>query len=303
MKKSNHIKPILTGAVVLICGVLVVNLFLAAIFPDWKGFVSNDTLAGLNAAFSKTQSLSKPESTPPSLAQGGVNIQKSRDVVKNIINEAEENAPIGSAAPKPESPAPVADNSAVEDTSENMVPKVELTEAQKIEIALKKFQDALTERDVIKEGQEDLVQPYIEKRSNRDNPFDEVKEADPIYAIPAGGLPPDPFYPPPGDRVDPGETLKEYVKTINLQGVVMIEDKYFAFIDSGGQTHKQTKGDSYKDKIKVNVDDISLDAVLLSDEFGNQAFIDFGFRKGFEVQPVDEVIYITNIGTKREKEE
>jgi hypothetical protein len=300
MRKSNYIKPILTGAIALICGVLVVNLFLAAIFPDWKGFISKDTLAGLNAAFSKTQLLDKPELAQLSLSQGGVNLQKSRDVVKNIVNEAEENAPIGTTAPKSEPQIPSADSSTASSSGEESAPKVELTEAQKIELALKKFQDALTDRDVIQEGQEDLERPYISK-SFRDNPFDEVQET--IGSIPTGSLPPDPFYPPPGGSGEElsQESLKEYAKTVDLQGVVFVDDKYFAFINSGGQTRMQSKGDTYKDRIKVNVDDISLDAVLLSDEFDNKAFIDFGFRKGFEVQPVDDVIYITNLGMKKEE--
>lgn len=305
MKKSNHIKTISTGAITLICCVLVINLLLAVIFPDWKGFISNDTLAGFNAVFSKTQSLDKPESKLLSLAQGGVNILKPREVVEDIINEAEENAPIGTTAPKPESPAPATDDStSAADSTEGNAPKIEMTDQQKIEYALKTFQEALVDRDVIKEGQEDFLHPYISK-SFRDNPFDEVQEVDPIYAIPTEGLPPDPFYPPPGTSggEDPQKTLKDYVKTIDLQGVIQIEDKYFAFIDTGAQTRKQSKGDSYKDKININVDDISLDAVLLSDEFGNKAYIDFGFRKGFEVQPVDDVIYITNLGVKQDKEE
>ena len=111
------------------------------------------------------------------------------------------------------------------------------------------------------------------------------------------GIPPPPYYPPLGvPVVNVKKDFEKYVKTLSLKGVMIVDDRFVAFINAGNKIHLKGPGDDYQDKFKVNVVDVTTDFVLISDDFGNKELLEFDFRSGYIVQPIDDVTYITNLG-------
>jgi hypothetical protein len=289
MEKQRQKNKNMLSVVLAFAGILLTcNIVVAMLLPSYR-----DSIAGFfqdkgSILIDDRVIISDRDSSPVS-AQGGVNLKK--------IEQQMEDKKAGSDAAAAQKTQAQAAKSAKK--KEKKAPVI--TEEQKTK-ALTKFQDAMRARDVIQMGQEDKERPYISK-ALRDNPFEEVQEIDLPTTLNLESLPPEPFYPPKNQTFRiPEEQWKAYVKTLNLKGVVAVDDSLFAYLNTGKSQFFKKAGDAYTDKFQVNIDEVTLEAVLLSDEFGNKGLLEFSFREGFQVQPVDDVLYITNMSGGKSSE-
>ncbi len=289
--------------------ILGINLMVAAFCPDWTNRVRGDVVSLLDSCFNSNVVLTESDDHAVIAAQGGVNIQRARDNAERARRDVEGGGSLssgdtgddGTESPAPESISTMAlpDLPPADPSAKKGGKGKGPIDPESLKKALMIFQSSLTDRDVIWEGQTEPVRPYISK-SFRDNPFDKVEERDIQEALKLNVLPPPGWYPPPdagGPRITEKE-FEEYLKTVSLKGIVVIEEKFFAVIKSGTRTFTRSVGDDYKDRIVVNVEDITIDAVLLSDEFGNKGLVGFGYSRGFEAQAIDDVLYLSYFGRR-----
>lgn len=286
--------------------ILGINLIVAAMCPDWTNRVGQDAASWLDSCFNGNVVFIESEDHAVIAAQGGVNIQKAKDNAKKAKSNVEGggsvktgsagNAPAGSSDSSemalPDVPADSADGKTKKKAKAAIDPEM-------LRKALIYFQNSLTDRDVIWEGQTEPVRPFVSK-SFRDNPFDKVHQQDISGGLKLNPLPTPGWYPPPGQgpRIGTAEELETYLKTVTLKGIVQIKNKYFAVIKSGTRTFTRGIGEDYNDKIVITIADISSDQVLLADEFGNKGLVGFGYSRGFEAQLIDDVLYLSHFGGK-----
>jgi len=298
--KTNKTKIISLNLIVAGFGfLLALNIAIAHINPGYASALSGK-IDSLISAINK-DNVTLISGISPVLTQGGVkgiNLKKVEESTKKKVEgatqEGEEAAPA-----KPQKPAAAPTKEAKKKKAPVKI------DPQVLQKAFEYFNLSLLDRDVILIGQQDKVvlgnktidKPYISK-SFRDNPFDEVQEVDIKTGLTLKQAPEPPFYPPPGGSTITvtGEQFKDYVENLKLNGVIVVKDKFYALIRSGNKSFYKTKGDSYKEKFTVNVDDITLDAVVISDEFGNKGILDFNYRRGYQVQPIEDAVFITNLG-------
>ncbi|MCD6217996.1 hypothetical protein J7L05_09080 [bacterium] len=310
MNKKNTKRTDKWAMLLIVAGIILgINLFVAVLSPDWTNTVQENAVGRLDAYFNSKVVLSESDTHAVTAGQGGVNVQRARDNAKRARRDiegggslnsgttesAETQSPAaGSIAGEKPPPPPPADSPAKKGAKgkQEIDPVV-------LKKALKYFQDSLSDRDVIWEGQTEPDRPYVSK-SFRDNPFDKVEEIN-IGSVLEGlnQIPSEPFYPPPGEskRITPDE-LEEYLKTVSLQGIIVIDDRFYAVMRSGPRHFTRAVGDEFKDKFVINVVDISFENVLLSDEFGNKGLIGFDYARGFEAQSIDNVLYLSHYGKK-----
>jgi hypothetical protein len=301
MKKEKRKKSFISFNLVLVVfGLLMmINIAMAYISPGYASSISNSVDSVISTlTHGRTILIDGPNAA---LTQGGVkgiNIKKvgedTKKKVEGATGEGEKEA-----APKATKATPAKPEAK---KKKKTPPKID---PKTLELAFSYFNMSLLNRDVIQIGQSDklvlgensIERPYVSK-SFRDNPFDEVQEIDINPQLSLKKLPEPPFYPPPGSSTISitGEEFKSYVETLKLNGVIAVNDKFYAIIRSGGKTHIRDAGSNYKEKFTVNVDDVTLDTVIVSDEFGNKGILDFDYRRGYQVQPMKDAIYITNMG-------
>ncbi|MBU1024291.1 hypothetical protein KKB99_08430 [bacterium] len=289
MRSSNRITQIL----ILSGSLLFLNLLLACFSADWVNSVNGFMVTSANDNNSPDRIILADIASESIVAnQGGVNIQKTKENAKKAreMAEGDLDAPEPPDEEKPAKPADEASPPA--DTGKA---KGAAIDPETLKKALEYFQSELTDRNVIIIATEDGETPYISK-SFRDNPFDEVQEMKwGLDELNLSKLPSPPLYPPPGEMPAISiEEFQKYVKTLELKGVVLLEGKYFAFIKAGSKDFTKTTGDDFTDRFLVNVDEVSFDGVLISSEYGDKGLLDFGYKKGFQVQPIDNVLFITN---------
>lgn len=308
MNKKNEKRTETWAILLIVAGIILgINLFVAVLSPDWTNTVQENAISKLNSYFNNIVVLNEGDTHAVTAGQGGVNVQKTRESAEKAKRDVEGGGSLGSGNTGSEEtessssvtgekppPPPPADPPAKK--KGKGAPEID---AETLQNALDYFQDSLTDRDVIWEGQTEPDRPYVSK-SFRDNPFDKVEETDISTALKLNPLPPHPFYPPPNTGGPPitGQELEDYLKTVSLQGVVVIDDRFYAVIKAGPKHYTRAVGDEFKDKFVLTVADISFDSVLLSDEYGNKGLIGFNYARGFEAQSIDDVLYLSHFRRK-----
>ena len=296
MKKNNKNDTVSARSLlIIITGLLItLNVIIALANPHYASTISHK-LGNLSTAISGHRSVFLNEHLP-ALAQGGIpgiNVQKTGEAAKKDIEGAK-------AAPTPAATAPAGKGAAAAAKKRKRKP-IDPETMQKV---FNFFNMSLLPRDVILAGQEDKIvlgdktidKPYI-SASFRDNPFDEQEQGNLNPNMLLNKVPPEPFYPPPGHATInvSAEEFKKYVESLNLNGIIVIGDNTYALINLGSRNLYKKPGEDFKEKFVVNVDDVNLDAVLVSDEFGNKGLLEMSYRKGFQVQPIENSLFITNM--------
>ena len=290
--------------------ILGINLVVAALCPDWTHHMGKNTVSFLDSCFDNSVVLKEGDRNSVSAAQGGVNVLKARDNAEKAKSNVEGGGSLGSGntgdegateSPAPETVSTMAlpDPPPADPAQKKDGKSAETLDPEMLKKALVYFQNSLMDRDVIWEGQTEPVRPYVSK-SFRDNPFDKVEETNIQDTLKLNVLPPPGWYPPPDER-GPEITAKEfeaYLKTISLNGIVVIEDRFYAVIKAGTKTFTKGVGDDFKDRMVVTIVDISFDSVLLSDEFGNKGLVGFNYARGFEAQSIDDVLYLSHFSNR-----
>jgi hypothetical protein len=309
MNKKNAKRTDKWTMLLIVAGIILgINLFVAVLSPDWTNTVQENAAGRLDAYFNSKVVLSESDTHAVTAGQGGVNIQKTRESAEKARRdvegggslssgttesaEAQSPAAASTTGEKPPPPPPADPPAKKSGKGKGAIDPVVLKNA------LKYFQDSLSDRDVIWEGQTEPDRPYVSK-SFRDNPFDKVEEINISTALKLNPLPPEPFYPPPGEsETIPEKDFEEYLKTVSLKGVIVIDDQFYAVMRAGPRHFTRSVGDEFKDKFVVNVIDISFENVLLSDEFGHKGLIGFDYARGFEAQSIDDVLYLSHFRSK-----
>ena len=286
-RTSNRITQIL-----IISGLLLLANLMAGYFSvDWVNSIGDIVVAsGIKGHSSNRITLADYSSESIVANQGGVNIQKTKENAENVKNTAEGKSDSPDSTAKTESPELT--------KAQKKKAKLAAIDPETLKRALEYFQSELTDRNVIIIAMDDDETPYISK-SFRDNPFDEVAGHKGLPDILKGlsKIPSPPLYPPPGELPEIStEQFQKYVDTLELKGVVFMEGQYYAFIKAGSKEFTKAEGEDFRDRFLVNVDEVTFDGVLISDEYGDQGLLDFGYKKGYQVQPIDDVLYISNYG-------
>ena len=288
MKYSEKISKLVITLVISAGVLFTVNLIAALVSPDYVNFFTRGPAEKFNKLAQSSITLEDENNSFRGASQGGVNLKKIEDQLGESHGGGSQQpaASPPKSTPEPAAPAPKAAGKGK---------KAPAISPEVLQRAFDKFQAALAERDVIYEAQTDTDRVYVSK-SFRDNPYDEVYEFDINPELNVKNEPPHPLYPP--KLIIEDRYIEDYIATLKLKGVVSINDRMYAFISAGSKEFIKAAGESFTDRVLVNVDDVAPGIVLLSDEFGNQGLIEAEFRKGFQVSPVDDVVYITNMGIK-----
>ncbi len=307
MKKKNAKRTDKWTMLLIVAGIILgINLLVAVLSPDWTNTVQENAVSRLNSYFNSKVVLSESDTHVITAGQGGVNVQRARDNAERARSDVEGGGSLSSGTtesaetqspaasgekPPPAPPADPADKKSDKDKA--------VIDPEVLKNALIYFQDALSDRDVIWEGQSEPDRPFISK-SFRDNPFDKVEDIDPINVLMLKSIPEPPFYPPPdsGGPSITADELKAYLGTVSLQGVVVVEDRFYAVIKVGSKQYTMGVGDEFKDKFVLTVTDISFENVVLADEYGNRGLIGFNYASKFEAQSIDDVLYLSYYSAK-----
>lgn len=310
MNKKNAKRIEKWTMLLIVAGIILgINLLVAVLSPDWTNTVQENAVSRLNSYFNNKVVLGESDSHAITAGQGGVNIQRARDNAERARRDVEGGGSLASGSPEgAETQSPDAASNA-DETPPTPAPAdppakkkgkgAKAIDPEVLKNALKYFQDSLSDRDVIWEGQTEPDRPYVSK-SFRDNPFDKVEETRLPDLLNLKNIPDTPFYPPPdsGGPSITADELEEYLKTVRLQGVVVIDERFYAVIKSGPKNFTRAVGDEFKDRFVLTVADISFDSVLLTDEFGNKGLIGFDYARGFEAQSIDDVLYLSHYGKR-----
>jgi hypothetical protein len=298
MKNKNSILTVKSLLIIIPSLLLAINVIIALANPQYATSVSSKlgkiakTLSGSHSVFVNDHN--------PTLAQGGINLQKVGEDTKKKVEGATGGADQAAASAAPGAAAGKGGKAGAKGKKKKKPIPPEIMKK-----ALDYFQTSLLDRDIILIGQTDKVvlgdktieKPYVSS-SFRDNPFDQVEEVNLRTGLTLNKLPPEPFYPPPGHATVSvsAEDFKKIIETVDLNGIVVIGNNSYALINAGSKNFYRKPGEDFKDKITISIDEVNLDAVLVSDEYGNKGLLELGFRKGFQVQPIEGSLFITNVG-------